>query len=624
MVHRLTTLRWRRQARGRQRPRHRLLRHRPRPLHAHRRQRRQLRATATSILYVTGHSLPYRVTRSQTEPVDCSVDPALLGSTYEVGPSQTYKHLKDLPLNTVLNGSTIRVHNEDTTGAAPTTYNEYLQLSQHAAPDQPIRICGVPDTAGNLPILDATDAVGRADVTSFAAGNGLVTIGGSTAGSAWPAYSGAQNIIVEGLHLRNAKAGLPYSSPAGTKAFWQNSAACIRVGDGHNISLVGNELDSCATGAASQWNGTTWGGSSLNHLWEGNYVHGSGTAGSAVNNQMYLQAWGQVVQFNRIDQMTASTSGANLKSRGISDIIRYNYFGDGPARDLDLVDVGNAAPWMSFGDFFSANAQPSNTTYSMDQLAAWQEAFNSHFAYGNIYINSSSLAPIHFAYDQSGSEPARKGNLFWYNNTFYETACPACSGQTFTLFDTSGGNGTYLPQTEFQTVQAVDNLIWMDSLGQPAFQWNNFDAFIGVGSTNLLPAGWGANTLQGTVGDGWNATGNAAAYQNAASLALHITGFSGNGTQATSSIPFDKNSLLLNTDFQGTSIMPAQTCEMPTRFSYLPFLGYALPRIVTPTSEPPIRPRRSARSSTGRQQRAPRRTLRQLQVTVTHTRRGRR
>lgn len=538
--------------------------------------------TATSTLYVTGHSLPYRVTRNQTEPVDCTVDPALLGTTYDVGPSQKYQHLNDLPISTILNGSTIRLHNEDTTGSSPTTYNEYLQLSQHAAPDQPIRVCGVPDIAGNLPIVDATNAVGRSDVTSFAAGNGLVTIGGSTSGAAWPAYNGAQNIVVEGLHLRNANAGLAYVSPSGTKAVWQSSAACVRIGDGHNISLIGNEIDSCATGAASQWNGTTWGGSSLNHLWEGNYIHGSGTAGSSANHQMYLQAWGQVVQFNRIDQIAANTSGANLKSRGIQDVIRYNYFGDGSARDLDLVDVGTAAQWMSFGDFFGNNASPTSATYSMDQLAAWQEAWNSHFAYGNIYLNSTSLAPIHFAYDQSGAEAARKGNLFWYNNTFYQSTCASCSGQLLTMFDTSGGNGSYLAQTEFQTVEAINNLIWMDTVGQPVFQWNDFDAFIGLGASNLLPSGWGANTLQGSIGDGWNATGNAAAYQNAANLALHITGFTGTNTQTTSSIPFEKVSLLLNTADPGTSTMPAQTCEMPTRFTYLPLLGYALPRVTTP------------------------------------------
>ncbi len=536
---------------------------------------------ATSILYVTGHVMPYRVTPNRTEPVDCTVDPSLSGKTYDVGPSQTYKHLRDLPLATLTAGSTIRLHNEDTTALTPTTYNEYLQISEQATADQPIRLCGLPDALGNLPILDATNAVGRSDTTSSVAGTGLVLIGGSTTGAAWPAFKGAQNVIIEGLHLRNANAGAAYTSPTGTAATWQTSAACIRVGDGHNVSVIGNEMDGCANGAVSLWNGKTWGGSSLNHLWEGNYVHGSGTSGSSDNHQLHLEAWGQVVQFNRVDLIAAGSTGANLKSRGVQDVIRYNYFGDGPARNLDLVDVGSAAQFMSFSDFLSNNPKANSATYSMDQLAAWQEAWNSHFAYGNVYLNSTSIAPIHFAYDQTGAEPARKGSLYWYNNTFYKSTCTTCTGQLWTMFDTSGGAGSFLPQTEFQNVQVFNDLLWMDSTSMPTFQWNNFDAFIGLGASNLLPAGWGTDTLKGGTGDGWNDIGNAAAYQNAANLLLHITGFTGTNVQTASAMPFDKTSWVLGGAVPATATLPTAVCEMPVRFTYLPTLSYAVPRVAS-------------------------------------------
>ena len=67
------------------------------------------RKTATATIYVTGHKMPYRVTPNQTEPVDCSVDPRLLGRVYEVGPSQTYKTLASVPFPTMTAGSTVRV-----------------------------------------------------------------------------------------------------------------------------------------------------------------------------------------------------------------------------------------------------------------------------------------------------------------------------------------------------------------------------------------------------------------------------------------------------------------------------------------------------------------------------------
>ena len=128
------------------------------------------RKTATTTIYVTGHKMPYRVTPNQTEPVDCSVDPRLLGRVYEVGPSQTYKTLASVPFPTMPAGSTVRLHNEDTTGLHPTEFHEYVQISQQATADQPFRMCGVPDSAGNLPVIDGTNATGRNDTDSGAIG----------------------------------------------------------------------------------------------------------------------------------------------------------------------------------------------------------------------------------------------------------------------------------------------------------------------------------------------------------------------------------------------------------------------------------------------------------------------
>ena len=71
--------------------------------------------SATAIMYVTGHTIPYAspVTPNQTEPVDCSVDPTLQGSVYDVGPSQAYTTLASVPFPTMAAGSTVRLHNED-------------------------------------------------------------------------------------------------------------------------------------------------------------------------------------------------------------------------------------------------------------------------------------------------------------------------------------------------------------------------------------------------------------------------------------------------------------------------------------------------------------------------------
>ncbi len=543
--------------------------------------------TATATVYITGHSLPYRVTPNLTEPVDCTVDPSALGSVYEVGPSQAFKTLASVPFPTMVAGSTIRLHNEDTTGLHPTEYHEYVQISQAGTADQPIRLCGVPDSAGNLPVIDGASATGRSDNNAVTANFGLITLHNPSNQSLWPNYSAAAYIVVEGIQLRNAKAGSNFVKPDGSQGQWNESSAGIRINQGQNTVFVGNDINGNSNGVLSAFNATSaWGSSDVNVLWEGNHIHNNGVSGATASHQMDLQAWGEVVQFNRLDSYISGGVGANIKSRGIQGVIRYNYLGDGPARQIDLVDVQNATAMMSFdgllgGGASSVYASNPQNPYPADRIAAEQEAWNSHFVYGNIYQNSLSSAPIHFGEELSGGEAARKGSLYWYNNTFYQKLCPSCSSTTWTLFDTAAGNGQYLPQTEFQTVQAFNNIIWMDDPTKPTFQFNNYDAFIGVAGKNLLTANWGTNNTAGGSGSGWVATPNSAAYQGAANLGSHLTGFTSQNLTTSSSIPFDAITWTLNSAVSGQQTVPTAVCQMPVRFAYLPSLGYVVPRTDT-------------------------------------------
>jgi len=544
--------------------------------------------SATAIVYVTGHSLPYRVTPNLTEPVDCSVDPSSVGQVYEVGPSQAFKTLAAVPFPTMVAGSTVRLHNEDTTGLHPTEYHEYVQISQAGTSDQPIRVCGVPDTAGNLPVIDGSKATGRSDDSSDVAGLGIITLHNPSNQSYWPNYSAAAYVVVEGLQLRNANSSSSFTSPSGSQAKWSGTSAAIRINQGQNTVFVGNDINSNSTGVLSAFNSSgAWGSSDVDVLWEGNHIHNNGVAGSASSHQMDLQAWGEVVQFNRVDGYVSGGLGSNIKSRGIQGVIRYNYLGDGPARQVDLVDVQNATPFMSFegllsGGSSSVYATSPQNSYPVDRIAAEQEAWNSHYVYGNIYQNSVSTSPVHFGEELSGGEAARKGSLYWYNNTFYQKLCSGCSGQTWTMFDTAAANGAFLAQTEYQTVQAFDNIIWMDNPQNPVFQFNNYDAFIGVAGKNLLPANWGSNNTAGGSGTGWVATVNSAAYQGAENLSLHLTGFTGSNLVTQSSIPFDSITWTLSSDVSGQQSLPTAVCQMPVRFAYLPSLGYVIPRTDAP------------------------------------------
>ena len=320
--------------------------------------------TATATLYVTGHALPYSATALGTEPVDCTVDPSLTGTTYNVGPSQTYQHLRDLPLAGLGAGSTVRLHNEDTSGQNPTTYHEYLQLSERATADQPLRFCGVPDSTGHLPVLDATaaTAAGLASATPAA----ILSVAASA------------NIQIEGLALRNANAAVTYQAIDGTQARWASDVGCLSITAGQNITVLGNDLGHCSTGGHSATAGST---TALNTLWEGNHLHDNGVVGSAIGHQLSLEAAGEIIQFNQLDSYPAGALGANIRSRSLGDIIRYNYLGGSPARQIDLEAISGATAPST-----GRSAKPAVKLVADPQ--ADPQAAATHLVYGNYYQNS--------------------------------------------------------------------------------------------------------------------------------------------------------------------------------------------------------------------------------------------
>jgi hypothetical protein len=551
--------------------------------------------TANAIMYVTGHPMPYRVTPNHTEPVDCSVDPALKRRVYDVGPSQTYKNLSAVPQSSLRAGSTIRVHNEDRSGQRPTTFHEYVQLQGQGTASQPIRICGVPDESGNLPVLDEADATGRSDTSAYAAGFGGVTVQTDHAFDTYPNYHAAKYIVIEGLKIQNAKATYSYTQPNGEVGHWNKGAACIRIAQVQNAVVVGNDLDNCGNGAFSAFNAdSAWGGANLFTLWEGNYLHRNGNPESYTEHQLYLQGWGQVAQFNRIDDYTPGAEGSNWKSRGLGEILRYNYIGAGAAREMDLVDVEDAKPYLSFEVYLGPNppehgkqsfksVYPSDA-YNADLLAAAQEVWHSHFVYGNIY-RSSSRVPLHFSMDHDGREVNRLGTLYWYNNTFYELVCQTCTGELWTLFDTTGGGGNFIPQVEWQNIAAYNNIVWMDDSRRPVFQWNNYATFTAKAGRNLVPRTWGSNDLSGGAGSGWSVVSGpeSLGYQNSEKLALHLTGFTNQEMFLTSSIPFDVNSWIAKAGTPPSEPLPAEIQNMPVRFQFTPSVGYPVARRPVPT-----------------------------------------
>lgn len=554
--------------------------------------------TGTATIFVTGNALPYNVTPNKTEPVDCTTDPSSTGTVYEVGPARAFTTIASVPMNTMPAGSTVRIHNDDMTGTSPTTYAEYFQIgaSRNGTATQPLRVVGCPDSLGNLPILNAVDATGASWVsTAAAAGFGIASIWPGGSFGYYPTVNGASFAIVEGLHLENAQATNFYVPPnGGTHLHYVSGVSCLNLRGGQNVVIVGNEMDNCENGTFSDanLNSNAWGGMVLGTLWEGNYIHGSGVVGGFLEHQLYIQGWLQVAQFNRIDLYKSGADGSVLKSRGIGDVIRYNFLGDGAQRVMDLIDLQDSSSYETFEDYLGQiGASNCNTSFwcsgpdtmGPNVLAGWQEAFHQHFVYGNTMKNTTAQYMIHFGEDHDDGMANRLGTLYWYNNTMN------LSGITvFDFFDNSGGGGNPFVNYETQKLQAQNSIFWVGGGG--FFVWNYKADILANFATNLLFTGWGnittpinGGSINGHNGNGWSNAIDAFSYPLSVPLDTHMTGLSGGNFLTTSTQPFDSTTYLPVSPQSGT-VLAAPMDVMPVRFMYQPNLNYAVVRNVPVTS----------------------------------------
>ena len=505
--------------------------------------------TNTATVYVTGHYMTYNVTPSETMPVDCTVDPALTGTIYDVGPSQTFKTIASVPWTSLSAGSTVRIHNEDTTGGNPTTYHEYFLLTGQGTRTQPIRVCGVPDRSGNLPVIDASNSTTSSSYPSFMAGNGAVTVGrGGWAGVYTGTWTGPQDLIVEGLKIQNAKPTYSYTTPSGvTGTAWVRGAACVRLFQNVDSVIRGVDAYNCGDGIMSDFNANNGYAVVANTLYEGNHLHGNGVVGSSLDHQIYIQGWNEVVQFNVLDEYQNGAEGPNFAGRGYPEIVRYNHFGDGAARQIDMVDNQDAGPYTTFEGYLSGSpsfhlANPKDT-YTADLLAAAVEAHHGDYVYGNTFINSTSSAPIHYSTDHGSLENDRIGTLWFYNNSLYEPTCNSCGNWYWYMFDTSGGGGNDFAEIEWPQIQADNNAIWMDAPTEPYFYWNREENEFTTFGVNVTDSNWGTNNVSGGQGTGWTAAISPYAFQGAGNSADN-TGVA--NLIGVSSEPFDVTTFVPN------------------------------------------------------------------------------
>ena len=436
---------------------------------------------ASTTIYVTEHEVP-SARPGHTEPVDCTAVGS--GKTYEVGPSRAFPDLNRVPWSALKAGDTVRVHNDDVTGSSPTTYHQNVLLSTSGNAAQPLRICGVPDAQGVKPIIDGEDASPNKD--SYRTATSLTPLGLVNLYDGLHKFDdkadGNFNVLIEGLHIRNAKSQYHFVNPDTlTSVPYNDFAACIRVQTGRNITVRGNELENCSQGVFT--NAQTPEGNIVYDLTvQGNYIHSWGSPKNGKVHGLYLQSIGLQVQFNYFGEAATGGVGNVIKSRSVLSFIRWNYISQLPTtgRALDLVEPQAfncyvipfefAVVYHRTGhtDCGSTRFGASADSFSPNRVAANYEAYQSDYVYGNIFDDlGSASAFVHYGYDQQTEAgpkyDRRAGTLYYWNNTHVFRKASGVKR----IFDVAAPDDGH--SYGFPSVESINNIFV--SVGGSQFQW---------------------------------------------------------------------------------------------------------------------------------------------------------
>ncbi|ADR35658.1 hypothetical protein Ocepr_0195 [Oceanithermus profundus DSM 14977] len=381
------------------------------------------------------------------------------GQDYAVGPGQPYTSLHDVPWDALGPGDTVRIFYRDE------PYREKIVIRTDGSEAEPLRVCGVPGPNGERPILDGDGAVNDPDDAgaygSYAPMEGLAMV------LIWNRDYDLKvhHVVIEGLHIRNAKNTFTYTRMDGSTDNYEDGAACIRIQAADDVVIRGNELENCGNGIFTMSQGYNEAHLTRNLLIEGNYLHGHGQAGSYLEHGVYIQAIGVVYQYNRFGPNDPGSDGVTLKERVAGSVIRYNWFDSGSARTLDLVEVEDAAPWYLVSEYLrelGCDSVDNCPGLDPDRLAKVQEAeaaYRKSYVYGNFFRHVGSTTKsgnlVHYGSD---NDPAlsHNGTLYFYGNTVLVLQ-DRDDAWRFRLFYLGNRDA---PSRSLETVEMFNNIVY--------------------------------------------------------------------------------------------------------------------------------------------------------------------
>jgi hypothetical protein len=380
---------------------------------------------------------------------------------YEVKPNTTLDTIAGVPWSTLQAGDIVLIYWK------ATPYKEKWVICRQGTAALPIRVRGVPNNNGELPVIDGSGAVTPAGLNFWNDERGVIKIGGANV----PADTMPKYIIIENLEIRSAHPDYQFTSDTGTVMNYSSSASSIYVEKGENITIRNCLIHDSANGFFVASSDDTV---SRNILVQGNYIYGNGIVGSAFQHNNYTAAIGITFEYNRFGPLRAGANGNALKDRSAGTVIRYNWIESGN-RQLDLVDAEDSVQIRN------------------------DAGYHKTFVYGNLLIEpdgAGNSQVSHYGGDSGTEENYRKGKLYFYNNTVISTR----AGNT-TLFRLS---------TNEETCDARNNIFYVTTAGSNLALID--DTGILSISHNWLKPGWRIShgTATGTVSnDGTSVQGAA-------------------------------------------------------------------------------------------------------------------
>ncbi len=323
-------------------------------------------------------------------------DPIGNGKMYEVGPGKEFERIVDVPFESLKPGDVVAIHAKDQ------PYKERILLTESGTEEAPIMICGVPDTNGNLPILDGGEArVRTVSMNTDVASLGVIVIarGNGHPYGSWPKNIEIKNLkVIGGNQFNQNDSQRFYAMDSEELVPYSRGAAGIRIQVGENIKIANNIIEYNGNGVFAVANGTEEMTRNVELL--GNIIRNNGTFDVDRQHNIYIEVDGLISVGNQFGPIREGSRGNNYKSRSAGDVIMYNRFVDPAGRQIDLVESQNGYPHVSSLSSF-------RTTYFI----------------GNIIEGTTDGAGnfLHYGGDGDNGNPSddkRQGTVYCYNNTF--------------------------------------------------------------------------------------------------------------------------------------------------------------------------------------------------------------